>query len=220
MKRTIPPGHDSNLTPDAKQALQNEDLAFPSDEAGFSAYYRRMEDGNAKLDKSKVDDHIFSPIEDGSTDVLLKQADMVDIGDNYTIATLSLENVDNIPSEVNLYYDSEGWIVAYLPSGTPSSAVWQARKEDVENPMITDISNTTLLDAINVVVDEALDETAIAHDNDDLGYYHWQHTDADNFLMMAISRDAVGRVSRSILHSRHFNDFGSCGHPLGLTGTK
>lgn len=181
-----------NLTPDAKEALQDGDLAFPSDSAGFSAYYRMMDDGNARLDKSKVDGHIFSPVEDGSTDVLLKQADMVDIGDNYTIATLSLENVDAIPSEVNLYYDSEGWIVAYLPSGTPSSEVWQARGLDIENPKIEDISNTTLLDAINVVVKDALEETIIDTQNEKLGYYHWQHQEADNFLMMAISRDVVG----------------------------
>ena len=43
-----------------------------------------------------------------------------------------------------------------------------------------------------MVVDEALDETAIGSDDDDLGYYHWQFPNADNFLMMMISKADVG----------------------------
>ena len=187
-----PEGFQLSLTADAREALQGSDPAFPSETAGFSAYYRREESGSFSLDKGKVDDHIFSPMSGGETTVNQRPATLLEIGDNYTIASLSLENVDAILSGVNLYYDDEGWIVAYLPSGTPSSQVWQAREVDSEDPEITDISNTTLLDAINVVVVDALEETAIAHDDEDLGYYHWQHQDADNFLMMAISRDIQG----------------------------
>ena len=52
-----------------------------------------------------------------------------------------------------------------------------------------DIGNTTLLDAINVVVDEALDENCNRLQmTKGLGYYHWQFPNADNFLMMMISR--------------------------------
>ena len=181
-----------NLTDEARQALQASDPAFPSETAGFSAYYRMETDGTFSLEKGTVDDHIFGPLPGGATTVRLGPASLLEIGDNYTIASLTLENVDELPSSVNLYYDDEGWIVAYLPSGTPSSEVWQAREVDFEDPEITDISNTTLLDAINVVVVDALEGTAIQHDDEDLGYYHWQHADADNFLMMAISRGMQG----------------------------
>ena len=186
------PAEQLGLTAEAREALQGTDLAFPSDDAGFSAYYRMGSIGDYSLDKATVDDHIFGQVESNAITVRTAPATLVDIGDNYTISTLSLTNIDSIASTVNLYYDDEGWIVAYLPSGTSSSQIWQAREENPENPEITDISNTTLLDTINVVVDDALGETAIEHYDTSLGYYHWQHTDADNFLMMAVSRQIQG----------------------------
>lgn len=186
------PGIRVDLTAEARNALQDSDLAFPSDSAGFSAYYRRASDGSHSLNKDTVDNHIFSPIGKGEVTFRAAPAQLVSIGDNYTVAAMSVLNIDGLTSSLNLYYDDEGWIVAYLPKDTPSSLVWQARKEDPENPAVTDISTTTLLDAINVVVNEALGETAIEPDNTGLGYYHWQHQDADNFLMMAVSRAEQG----------------------------
>lgn len=171
---------------------QEEELAFPSDTAGFSAYYRLMEEGAFSLDKGTVDDYIFSPISAETSGVRTSPATLVSIGDNYTVAKVALENIDDIVSTVNLYYDDEGWIIAYLPSGAASSQIWQARKEDVENPVVTDIALTTLLDTLNVVISEALGKTAINSDESDLGYYHWQYPTADNFLMMAVSRQDQG----------------------------
>ena len=185
-------GNKLGLTPAARHALQDTDKAFPSDDAGFSAYYRREDNGSHSLVKSTVDDHIFSPINQGDTTARSGPATLVEIGDNYTVATLSLHNIDTLTSTVNLYYDDEGWIVAYLPNNAASAQIWQAKGLDTESPEVSDISSTTLLEAINVVVDEALDETAIASDDSDLGYYHWQHTTADNFLMMAIVRKEQG----------------------------
>ena len=182
----------TQLTHAKRPALQGTELAFPSDTAGFSAYYRREKDGSNSLDKDAVDDHIFGPIESGVVTMLDAPAKLVDVGNNFTVATLSLKNIDSLTSSVNLYYDDEGWIVAYLPDDQPASQVWQAKALDWETPLITDINDNTLLDAINVVIDEALQETAIEHDDTGLGYYHWQHTEADNFLMLAVSRDERG----------------------------
>lgn len=180
----------------ARQATQEqgeeEELAFPTDSAGFSAYYRLMEEGSFSLDKGTVDDYIFSPLVSGASGVRMSPATLVSIGDNFTVAKVALENIDDIVSTVNLYYDDEGWIIAFLPSGAASSQIWQARKEDVENPVVTDIALTTLLDALNLVISEALGNTAIASDESDLGYYHWQFPTADNFLMMAVSRQVEG----------------------------
>ena len=186
------PGIQLNLTAEARNALQSSELAFPSDSAGFSAYYRRNDNGSHSLDKDTVDNYIFSPVEAGKITYRAAPANLVSIGDNYTVATMSIINIDGLESSLNIYYDDEGWIVAYLPEGTPSSQVWQARQEDLENPAVADISLTTLLDAINVVISEALGESAIPHDDSGLGYYHWQHEDADNFLMMAVSKKDQG----------------------------
>ena len=60
--RETVPGTPLYLPASARQALQSEDKAFPSEKAGFSAYYRLEEDGTPGLDKGKVDDHIFSPV--------------------------------------------------------------------------------------------------------------------------------------------------------------
>ena len=182
----------SRLTHAARPAMQGSELAFPSDSAGFSAYYRREKDGSNSLDKDAVDDHIFGPLESGVVTALASPAKLVDVGNNFTVATLSLKNIDNLTSSVNLYYDDEGWIVAYLPLDQPASQIWQASGIDWETPSLTDINDNTLLDAINVVIDEALQETAIEHDDSGLGYYHWQHSDAANFLMLAISRPERG----------------------------
>jgi len=107
---------------------------------------------------------------------------------------MTLENIDDLESEVNLYYDDEGWIVAYLDSDEASALVWQAKGIDPENPSIDDddIGNTVFLNAINIVVDEALGGTAIEDDDPDLGHYHWQFPNADTYLMMAVSRQDQG----------------------------
>ncbi len=186
------PGGPMVLTSTARQALQATDKAFPSDDAGFSAYYRIEDGGSYSLDKGTVDDHIFSPIEPDDPTLRTAPATLVKVGANYTVATLTLENIDSLVSTVNLYYDDEGWIVAYLSSGVASALIWQAKDIDVENPSVSEIGDTILLEAINVVVDEALGETAIEYDDTDLGHYHWQFPDADNYLIMAVSRKDQG----------------------------
>lgn len=186
------PGKTMVLNPAMRVALQSSDLAFPSESAGFSAYYRVEDSGSYSLDKGVVDDHIFSPVEPEDTTLRTAPAALVDVGSNYTVATLTLQNIDGLESEVNLYYDDEGWIVAYLSSGVSSALVWQAKDIDVENPEVEEIGDTILLEAINVVVEEALGETAIENDDTDLGHYHWQYPNADNFLMMAVSRQDQG----------------------------
>ena len=98
----------------ARQATQDEELAFPKDSAGFSAYYR-LKDGSPSLDKGIVDDYIFSTASTAGTVVRPSPAKLISIGANYTVAKVTLENIDHIVSEVNLYYDDEGWIIAYLP---------------------------------------------------------------------------------------------------------
>ena len=105
------PGKSMLLNPAMRVALQSSNLAFPSDSAGFSTYYRLEDNGSYSLDKSAADDHIFSPVDPEDTTLRAAPATLVDVGQNYTVATLTLKNIDDLESEVNLYYDDEGWIV-------------------------------------------------------------------------------------------------------------
>ena len=125
------PGEPMMLTRAARQALQASDKAFPSADAGFSAYYRVGESGSYSLTKKTVDDHIFSPLDtsDGTdTTKRTAPATLVEVGQNYTVATLTLQNIDGLASTVNLYYDDQGWVVAYLSKDEASAMVLQARR--------------------------------------------------------------------------------------------
>ena len=193
------PGITLGLTAEARESLQTSGQAFPADAAGFSAYYRVGGTGNDRLNKGAIDDYIFKPVGSGSTTLKAGPAILTTIGANYTVASLPLLNIDGIKSTVNVYYDDEGWVVAYLPKDAPSSQIWQARLLDVENPVLSDDNPSsdnslthTLLDAINVVISEALQDTAITAA--DLGYYHWKYRDADSFLMMAVARRQQGET--------------------------
>ena len=196
-EQSVFPGITLGLTAEARESLQTSGQAFPADAAGFSAYYRLSGTGNDRLNKGAIDDYIFKPVGSGSTTLKADPAVLTAMGANYTVASLPLLNIDGIKSTVNVYYDGEGWVVAYLPKDAPSSQIWQARMLDVENPSLSDDNLThTLLDAINVVIDEALQDTAITAA--DLDYYHWQHPEHSSFLMMALARGSQGGDSEPV----------------------
>ncbi len=192
------------LTTEARESLQLDSRAFPSDTAGFSTYYRTPHirantiTETYGLDKSIVDDHIFSELRRGIVDQRAVPAEVLDMGANYTIALMPIMNIGGLTTIVNVYYDDEGWIVAYLPRDAPSSQIWQARELDQENPRLTDISKTVLLDAINVILVDALQGAAIDDAADGLGYYHWQYPTADSFLMIAVTRGEQGNAPVSL----------------------
>ena len=182
------------LTAEARESLQNANQAFPSDQAGFSAYYRVATSTLGRMQKDTIDNYIFGPVPAGAISRRNTAATIKDMGDNYTVADMHLLNINGIPSTVNLYYDDQGWVVAYLPKDAPSSQVWQAREVDEDNPRIddADLGNTLLLEAINVALWEALEGTKIASDDAKLGYYHFKYPSADNFLMMAAAKKEQG----------------------------
>lgn len=188
------PGITLGLTAEARESLQDSEQAFPSDEAGFSTYYQVPGGVLNREGKDTVDNYIFGPVQSGSVSWRAAPATISEMGDNYTVAEMPLLNIDNISSTANIYYDDQGWVIAFLPRDAPSSQVWQARTEDTENPELTDddLGNTLLLDAINVVVAEALGGEAITPDSPGLGYYHFKYPAADSFLMMAAARGDQG----------------------------
>ncbi len=170
------------LTAEASQVLQAGGAAFPATDAGFSAYHRVPSAGGGfALDKAAVDQALLarpSPTSRRAGAATLRQ-----IGDNYTIATVRIWNIDGLSSDVGLYYDVQGWVVAYLPKGAAPSQGWQAGDLDHENPRLQDVSVTTLLNVINEVLASVAGAALLTPGQ--VGYYHWQHPNATNFVMFA-----------------------------------
>ena len=177
------------LTAEARESLLQTGQAFPASEAAFSAYYRVPDGaGGFGLDKSVVDEALFS--NSGPTFYRAGISTLLDSGANYSVGAIPIINIDSLTTSVNLYYDAEGWLVAYFPGGQESSRAWQAVELSVETPALNDLSRTTLLDTINEVLTEALKLPAVTHDQ--LGYYHWEHPSATSFLMFATARGTIG----------------------------
>lgn len=180
-------------TSEVVAALQ-QTAAFPEADAGFSSYYRIRDDNdNFTLDKSAVDGVLLS--DPPPLSVRTSPASLVSVGDNYSVASFPVLNIDQTTTSVQVYYDSGGWVVAYFPRGGESSRAWQAVDLDAENPTLESLDRTTLLDAINAVVNEALSQPKVA--TADLGFYHWEFPTANAFFMMANARGTDGSDSLS-----------------------
>lgn len=187
--KSMSPSITLGLTAEARQSLQQNGNAFPSNDAGFSAYYRMPDGaGGFGLDKAVVDQALFN--DPTPTQRRAGIGTLIDISNNHTVGSVPIRNIDGLMTAVNLYYDDQGWLVAYLPIGSEPSRAWQAKSLNIEEPALTDVSNSTLLDAINDVLVEAFNSAPIAPDQ--LGYYHWGYPTATEFLMMATARGRIG----------------------------
>ncbi|MDA0734528.1 MAG: hypothetical protein O2860_08100 [Chloroflexi bacterium] len=186
---SLSPSITLGLTAEARQSLQQNGNAFPSNDAGFSAYYR-MPDGSGGfgLDKAAADQVLFN--DPTPTQRRAGIGTLIDISNSHSVGSVPIRNIDGLVTAVNLYYDEQGWLVAYFPIGDEPSRAWQARSLNVEDPKLTDVSNSTLLDAINDVLVEAFNSPPITPDQ--LGYYHWGHPTAAEFLMIATARGDMG----------------------------
>lgn len=189
---SYPSGIRLHLTAEASQSLRASSSAFPAAEAGFSAYHRVATSGGGfSLDKTAVDQALLKQPSPASRRA--RAATLLQTGDNYTIATVPIVNIDGLTTAVGLYYDTQGWVVAYFPKGTASSTAWQAIGLDTENPDLRDVSATTLLDAINEVLSTVAGAAPLAPEQ--ARYYHWQYTGATNFLTFATALGSVGSDS-------------------------
>lgn len=190
----VVPGIALGLNANARESLLQSSQAFPGANAGFSAYYRVPNGaGGFGLDKNVVDQALFN----NPNPTLLRAGvgTLIETGANYTIGSVPIINIDGLTTDVNLYYDDEGWIVAYFPAGQESSRVWQAVGVGIENttlgtPSSPPLSRTTLLDAINDILADALFTSPVTPEQ--LGYYHWQYPTATGFLMIATARGTIG----------------------------
>lgn len=186
------PTHFAPATPD------REETAFREHEAGFSAYYRVPPgDTSLRLSVSEISDTLLDT-PDESNRVRSKPGIEVDLGANFGIITIPMfasRDVRDATTEVTLYFDDQGWIVAYLPANAPASQIWCHHCADDE-PQTNSKANSHLdNNLLLLAIDEVLKiNAALAADNPDataaptapraeIGYYHWQRPQSNAFLL-------------------------------------
>ena len=142
--------------------------AFPVDKAGISAY---IDTGQTiDLDEIKT---IFTAVEE--------------VGDNYIIGITPISDYGgNI--DVHVYADTDGWIVAYLENDEPASKIMQWGTADVNTPVITTITTTTLEDALY----DAGDAAGVGIVSSKIKYYDFEFPNANNMMIFIRTRAPTG----------------------------
>ena len=135
---------------------------------------------------------------DESNRVRSKPGTGVVLGANFGIITIPMFASRDVPganTDITLYFDDQGWIVAYLPANAPASQIWCHHCADDEPQ--TDPKANAHLDnnLLLLAIDEVLAiNAALAADHPDataapnapraeIGYYHWQHQACNAFLL-------------------------------------
>lgn len=201
-------------------ASQGDDTtAFREQDAGFSAYYRVPEptfpDGNnalrprlnvfaitqTLLDEPDTEQPDYKPVRSGP-------GVAVDLGSNFAIvkipmfAALSPSGRKVGTRDITVYYDDRGWVVAYLPAGSPAAGIWRHNSAEGgtyenRNPS-EDLEQNLLVLALNEVLDAARehvpDLATVSHAT--VSYYHWQYANCDAFVLF--SNTSIGGQSDPI----------------------
>ncbi|MCD4781186.1 MAG: hypothetical protein K8S27_11665, partial [Candidatus Omnitrophica bacterium] len=143
--------------------------AFPEDEAGISAYINTGQTINIE-------------------NVSQIYTEVLEVGDNYIIGKTPISDYGgNI--NVHVYADTDGWIVAYFLNGTPASYMMQwLEAPNVNNPVITTITNTTLVDAVH----KAGDAAGVDIVSSEIKYYDFSHPNANSMMLFIRTRATNG----------------------------
>ena len=185
------------------------DTAFREDEAGFSAYYRAPRpdadtpgDASPRLEVDKIHDKLLEPPHQ-SNPVRSGAGSSVDLGANFAIAKVPLfaaRGVSSVTTDVTLYFDDQGWIVAYLPHDAPAAQIWRHQSAPGETYSDSKANEHLENNLLALAIDEVLTiNKVVASDDPDaldapprikvprnkVGYYHWQHPDCDAFLLFS-----------------------------------
>lgn len=145
--------------------------AFPADEAGMSAY-AKVGQG---IDINKVKT-VFSRVEG--------------VGDNYIYGVVLVSNFGGA-SDIRVYADTDGWLVAYIKNMEPAAKMMQWYPANVTNPEISAIQRNTLTDAL-----EAAGTAAGTGFLEQIQYYNFKYPDADR-LTLFIKTVPIGETSSS-----------------------
>jgi len=178
--------------------------AFPEDEAGISAYVNTSQ--TIDLEKLKT---IFTEVEE--------------VGDNYIVG---LTPIPDFGGDINVtvYADTSGWIVAFFKNDEPAAMMMQWGKDtDVNDSVITEITSTTLEDAIN----KAADAADILWTVKDVKYYDFEYPDADGMTLFIRTRATDGTnmtqveipATYTLYEASYYNYiYYQCGRYSGYTG--
>lgn len=178
-------------------ADEDSDTAFREGEAGFSAYYRvpaksgtDEQSGSARLAVSGITDKLTNE-PDESDQVRAGAGSAVDIGLNFGILEIPMfaAVIPSSPTEnVTVYFDDQGWVVAYLPKDRPASAIWKhgsAKDATTDDPKANeDLEKNLLVLAINEVL-KANDANAAGVSHSEVAYYDWDNEDCDAFALFS-----------------------------------
>jgi len=132
--------------------------AFPADEAGIAAYVK----------VSAIDIEKMKPI--------LTEAEQ--IGDNYIVGVTLIPNFGG-STDVHLYADTDGWLVAYIGADDQAAKIMQWGDADPKNPQISEIQFTTLEDALY----SAGDVAGVIVAQRDIKYYNFEAPEANGMAI-------------------------------------
>ena len=197
-------------------SADNAETAFQEDAAGFSAYYRFAdEQGNpVALDVYGITGNLLLEPDESNSVRAQAAGRAVDIGANFGIVTLPMVAAVGVvvpPQEITVYYDNQGWIVAYLaceppadgqdePTCEPAATVWKHDTRE-DKTLGQELGDNLLVLAINEVIgahNEALPNAdplaRVTHSGDANGnhrvkYYDWQNGACNAFLMFSATSD-------------------------------
>ncbi|MBT4500361.1 MAG: hypothetical protein HOC74_21720 [Gemmatimonadetes bacterium] len=115
----------------AAKMAQNGDSAFPADSAGIAAY--------VGLEQA-IDLEVIKPLFD----------EVKEVQENFIWGMIEVSNFGG-NSQVHLYVDTDGWLVAFLKHNEPTAGMMQWLPADKNTPVISAISRTTLTDVLREV---------------------------------------------------------------------
>lgn len=173
----------------ASDRTSDGEIGFPKADAGISAYYQvpapQDEDGNRLDIMAAVIALTSEP--DAAELVRAGAADIINLGLNFGIIAIPMHGAVTAstppPTEVRVYFDDQGWIIAYLPKDTPPATIWRYGGNDGDDANAA-LDGNFLERAIQLVVSESGSETGYAGPS---GYYDWQNPDCDAYVAFSNS---------------------------------
>lgn len=169
-------------------ADENPDTAFREGEAGFSAYHRvgAPADGESelRLNVEDIADGLKAAPKDPEPELVRKAGKLKELGLNFGIVELPMYAALLGPTpieKVTVYFDDQGWVVAYLPKGRASAAVWKYQSKG-DTVTKEGLENNLLVLAINEVL--KADGVAVISSGD-VKYYDWENENCNAFVLFS-----------------------------------
>ena len=180
-------------------AEPDPDTAFREEDAGLSAYLRvgptQGSGSQPRLNIRAIVDALTSTPEASQ---LRGTGELVDWGLNFGIVELPMSAAVISPApveNVTVYFDNDGWVVAYLPHDRPAAALW--KYDSADGPSASDpkadqhLVKNLLVIAINEVM-IAEDQGTATVDPSEVNYYDWTCPRCDTFaLFSGVSKAGV-----------------------------